>query len=218
MRLLIVCCIAVVGVGCLQRTPRRLDKDAIRASFLRFKDAVVAADATAAADELSTNVFTYFTSLRDAALTATPDDLAELPLARQFQVLRIRDNLTATDLQGMSGRQLAEQFIAGDWLNTDLVSRLKLGNIIHKGDAAEAGYGDEQGMSRDRLVFRREEQGWKLDLSKTSLLESSQLEKQMKSRDIDRVAFLTEVISATNPSRPVADLWRPLLPQAERAE
>jgi hypothetical protein len=201
---------AVAAVGCSQKTPAALDKDEVRATFLRYKDAVVAGDGSAACRELSRRTLDYYGELRDSALRATPDELAESSLARQFEVLRLRDRLTATELESMSGAQLAEAYVNRGWMNSELMSRLTVGFVIHKGDVAEARFGDGPALFPSRLVFHREEGAWRFDLSVSPMIESKGFQQAFEESELDRVSFLNQLLAGTQPKRPVESLWEPL--------
>jgi hypothetical protein len=200
----------LVGLcGCGVKGPNGLDSDAIRDTFRRFQRAVAASDGAAARELLASRTLQHYGRLREAALTATRDELDRQPLAFQSEVLLLRDRLTADELFPHTAVTLAECAVARGWINRDLIARLRLGNIILKGDVAEAVMADEEVVTRQRLVFFREGGEWKLDLSATRIIQQRMLERAMEDRRLSAEEALRASLEGLT-SRPWESLWEPL--------
>jgi hypothetical protein len=204
--------------GCGVKGPRGLDSDAIRDTFRSFQRAVAAGDSAAARELLSARTVQHYGRLRDAALTATRDELDRQPLAFRYEVLLLRDRLTADELRTHTAVTLAECAIARGWINRELIARMRLGNIIHKGDAAEAVMADEDLITRQRLVFFREGGEWKFDLAATRFIQQRMLERVMDERHLSAEQALQAALDGLV-TRPFESLWEPFsIPAAHRGE
>lgn len=201
--------------GCGVKGPRGLDSDAIRDAFRSFQRAVAIGDGAAARKLLAARTLQHYGRLRDAALTATRDELDRQPVAFRYEVLLLRDRLTADELRAHTAITLAECAIARGWINRELIARLRLGNIIHKGDAAEAVMADGDVVTRQRLVFFREGGEWKFDLSATRSVQQRMLERVMDERRLSAEQALQAALDGLI-TRPFESLWEPLSISAAR--
>ncbi len=201
--------------GCGVKGPRGLDSDAIRDAFRSFQRAVAVGDGAAARELLAAQTLQHYGRLRDAALTATHDELNRQPVAFRYEVLLLRDRLTADELRAHTAITLAECAIARGWINRELIARLRLGNIIHKGDAAEAVMADGDVVTRQRLVFFREGGEWKFDLSATRSIQQRMLERVMDERRLSAKQALQAALDGLI-TRPFESLWEPLSISAVR--
>ena len=215
---LMLCAASVLWGGCLQKTERAVANDEIHAAFRRFKDAVVAGDGESAARELSAETIAYYRRLRGIALHAAPDELRRIPIEMRLEVLTLRGRVSAKELQQLEGPELAVLFINRGWVNRDMIGQIDLNNVIHTPRGAEARYSDDRGPSRNRLAFRREQVGWKFDLSATQPLQRKILLGAKFSRGVSEDELLAELLRETLPSSDIDDLWQPLAPAFDQDE
>jgi hypothetical protein len=197
--------------GCAQKSPKALDNDAVHAVFLDFKQAVAAGDADAAVQLVSQRTINHYQRLRDAALTGSVESVRSLSLPLQFEVLTLRDRMTAEELHPHDGRSLATAYLSRGWINTGLLSRLKLGNVIHKGEYAEARVAEGEALLPQRLAFYREDNTWKFDLAAAIVFEKDQYESKMEREKLTPDELLDQLLKASVQRRPVESLWEPLI-------
>lgn len=195
--------------ACSQKGLTGLEKDAVRECFRGFQQALARNDVAAAAAVLSDRTCEHYSQLRDAALTSDREQLSRLPLASRFEVLQLRNRMTADELRPLDGQTLAAHYIAQGWINAAFISRISLGNVILKTDGAEAVIADDGVVTGSRLTFHREDGGWKFNLAGARFLTQKMLERQMDEHGLSSDAVLRQAL-AEELQRPFESLWEPL--------
>jgi hypothetical protein len=140
------------------------ESDQIRAAFQRYVAALVARDGAAAATMVTAGSLERDERLRDLALTAPPDIVAALPPADRLAVLRLRQEFTAEELAPLGGADLIRIAVAEAWSSPKPLSALTVAGVEEDGDAATLRVERAGEPVPVRLVLRREQGLWKLDL------------------------------------------------------
>lgn len=200
----------LLACGCEYRSEKALSNEAIWSGFGRFKAAAIAGDGAAAVRELSTETLRYYERVRRAALLATEEELRKTSVDFRFQVLLLRGRMPVEELVAVDGAGLAARYVSQGWINVEHLSEIALANVIHTDRGAEVRYADSQGLTTSRLVFRREQNGWKFDLSAAAWMQRRFLDHQMEKQGLNEDELLAAMIREAIGDRPAADLWKPL--------
>lgn len=137
----------------------------VRASFERYRQAVLAGDGGAAAALVTADSHAYYARMRDLALRAPRAEVAALPPADRLTVLRLRHEFTAEELAPLSGAALVGLSVEERWSAAHTLRRLALGEIELRGAEAVATVHQAGAEMPIRFLFRREGEDWKLDLA-----------------------------------------------------
>lgn len=200
--------------GCSQQSPEAVANTAIRSAFYEFSGAVAENDGSTATQHLSSETIAYYERLRDAALRGTPEELRELPIEVRVDVLRLRGRMRADELAALDGRELAAVFVSRRWINSELLSSIRLGIVIHHPRHAEVRFADADGETTQRLVFRPESGAWKFDMAATMGMQRKFLNRLMESRGYTENELIDELLAGLVEGASTAKLWEPLLPAA----
>jgi hypothetical protein len=203
--------------ACVQKSEKAVANDDIRDTFRRFRMAVEAKSSAAAVDELSQETLADYARVRMAALYSSPDELMRLPLDVRLDVLQLRGRMGVEALMALEGRGLVELYVARGWLNSDLIAQIRLGTVIHTARGAEVRFADDVGDTTHRLVFRKEGDAWKFDMSAARWMQRKHLERLAEGRGLSERELLDDMVKATIGARTATDLWMPLAPIAPSA-
>lgn len=209
-RVALLLTVLLTACGCVKKSAQAVANGEIYDTFRRFRAAVAAHDGPAAVNELSSSTFEDYRRLRDAALSTSAEDLRRLPLELRLEVLRLRCRMNAEELAALDGRSLAQTFVSRGWLNTDLITRIRLANVIHKPGAAEVRFGNADGLTTQRLVFRQESDGWKFDLSAGRWMQRKALRQVLQTRGLTESQLLDLILQVEAGERNPEELWAPL--------
>ncbi|MCA9052189.1 MAG: hypothetical protein KDA75_00050 [Planctomycetaceae bacterium] len=201
--------------GCMHKSERAVANEKIHDVYRRFKAAVIAGDGDSAAKELSRETVHYYKRLQEVALRGTAADLHRLPIEVRLEVLALRGRVSADELSTLEPRQLASLFIERNWVNSENISQISLGNVIHTRRGAEVRYMDSKGIAPSRLVFRNEGKEWKLDLAATHWMQGRILQNTRLSQGRSEDELLATILSERLPGVPFERLWEPLLKNAD---
>ena len=148
----------------LLTSPAAAETAAVRDAFARYVAALAARDGVEAARLVTAGSLAREEALRDLALTAPPATVAALPTADRLAVLRLRHEFTAEELEPLHGEDLVRIAAEEAWTSPRPLSALTVTGIAEDGDTAtlEVERGGEPVPVR--LVLRREQDAWKLDL------------------------------------------------------
>ena len=144
--------------------PAAAETAAVREAFARYVAALAARDGVEAARLVTAGSLAREEALRDLALTAPPATVAALPMADRLAVLRLRHEFTAEELEPLHGEDLVRIAAEEAWTSPRPLSALTVTGVAEDGDTAtlEVERGGEPVPVR--LVLRREQDAWKLDL------------------------------------------------------
>ena len=133
-------------------------------AFARYVAALQARDGAAAAALVTAASLAREETLRDLALTAPPDAVAALPMADRIAVLRLRHEFTAEELRPLAGADLLGLAVAEEWTSPKPLAVLTVTGAAVAGDTATLRVERGGEVVPVRLVLRREQGAWKLDL------------------------------------------------------
>lgn len=158
-----------LGVGvvlaCLLGTAvaRADEADKIRAAYGRYVAALTARDG-AAATMVTAASLEREEQLRDLALTAPAETVAAQPAADRLAVLRLRHEFTAEELRPLDGADLVRIAVEEAWSSPKPLSALTVTGVEEDGNVAALRVERAGEPVPVRLVLRREQGLWKLDL------------------------------------------------------
>lgn len=193
------------------------ESDRIRASFHGYVAALVAHDGAAAATMVTASSLEREERLRDLALMAPVDIVAALPPADRLAVLRLRHEFTAEELRPLGGADLIRIAVEEAWSSPKPLSALTVAEIVEEGEAATLRVERAGEPVPVRLVLRREQGLWKLDLeelargSDAALAETLAFRAQRANVSVEEV--LRWVIEDSSGHLVDKDLSLPLAPE-----
>ena len=196
------------------RPPGPIPGRPVRDAFARYVAALEARDGATAAALVTADSLAHEERLRDLALTAPPATVAALPPADQLAVLRLRHEFTAEELRPLAGADLVRITVEEAWSSPKPLAVLTVAGVDAAGDRAALRVERAGEPVPLRLLFRREEGAWKLDLvelargSDAALAETLAFRAQRAKVPVEEV--LRWVIEDTSGYLVVKDLWVPL--------
>ena len=197
--------------------PAWADPDlAVRDAFARYVAALEARDGATAATLVTAASLAREEHLRDLALEAPRATVAALPPSDQLAVLRLRHEFTADELRPLTGTDLVRIAVEEAWSSPKPLAVLTVTGVETTGDTSTLRVARAGEPVPVRLVFRREQGTWKLDLSALARSSDAALGETLAFR-ADRAKVPVEeilrwVIEDTSGHLVDKDLWQPLEP------
>lgn len=145
-------------------SPSADEAESVRLAFERYKDAALAADGAAAAAALADTTASFYDGARNAALTATQQELAALPPVERLTALVMRGTLDPETLRSSSPKELLVAAVDAGLIGEDGVRNLELGEVTVSGETATASAVARGSSTPIDLAFKREEGQWRFDL------------------------------------------------------
>jgi hypothetical protein len=186
-------------------------------AFARYVAVLQARDGAAAAALVTAGSLVREEQLRDMALSAPPDMVAALPMTDRIAVLRLRHEFTAAELRPLAGTDLVRLAVEEEWTSPKPLAVLTVTGAAVDGAMATLGVERAGEAVPVRLVLRREEGAWKLDLvelargSDPALAETLAFRSARAKVPLDEV--LRWVIEDSSGHLVDKDLWQPLAPE-----
>jgi hypothetical protein len=187
----------------------------IETAYRRYVSALAARDGAAAAKMVTAGSLEREERLRDLALTAPADIVAALPPADRLAVLRLRHEFTAEELAPLDGADLIRIAVEEAWASPKALSVLAVAAVEEEGDVAMLRVERGGEPVPVRLILRREQGRWKLDLgelargSDAALAETISLRAERAKVPVEEV--LRWIIEDSSGHLVDKDLSQPLL-------
>ena len=188
-------------------------------AFARYLAALQARDGAAAAALVTAGSLAREETLRDLALTAPPEAVAALPMADRLAVLRLRHEFTADELRPLGGADLLGLAVAEEWTSPKPLAVLTVTGAALDGDTATLRVERAGEAVPVRLVLRREQGAWRLDLVELARGSDAALAETLAFRATRAKVPLDEVlrwaIEDSSGHLVGKDLTQPLAPGAD---
>jgi hypothetical protein len=190
------------------------EDEAVRAAFARWRAVTAARDGAAAAELVTERSRAYLSQLQDMALAAPRSTIETLPPADLLMVLRLRHEFTADELRPLSGGELIRISVEEAWSSPKVLAPLTVGAVDLAGEIASLWVERAGEPVPIRLLFRREQGAWKLDLVALARGSDAALAETLVFRAARARVPMEEVlrwaIEDTSGHLVDKDLWAPL--------
>jgi hypothetical protein len=168
------------------------EEAAVRAVYQRYGAAVRDCDGEAAVACLDQATLDWYEQLRKDALALPRAELAKQDLHRRLSVLRWRLAFDRATLEQQTGRTLLARGIQSGWVGGGRKDPPPLARLVVSGTTASASFLHAPDVPF--VFFRKEPDGWKLNLTKTHPLALQQLEAAFKASGEEEETFLRECL------------------------
>ena len=209
--------LAWILVLVLLAPPAWADADpAVLDAFARYVATLEARDGATAPTLVTAASLAREEHLRDLALEAPRSTVTALSPSDQLAVLRLRHEFTASELRPLTGTDLVRIAVEEAWSSPKPLAVLTMTGVETTGDTAALHVARAGEPVPVRLVFHREQDAWKLDLTALAHGSDAALAKTLAFR-ADRAKVSAEevlrwVIEETSGHLVDKDLWQPLEP------
>ncbi len=202
--------IAVVAAASAKKMPAPSPEDAVRTTLENYRVAIVGKDGATAVGLVDKGTLAYYGTIATAALTADKATLAKRSLIDRITVLRLRAELPAKKLRGMSGKDVFQYIVDEGW--NERLSRGKAEIKAVKVDGKVATADVLAGrMGAMTWKLSREGDAWRVDVrSMLPAAEKMLAAFQKRSGQPEDQFVLTALKFVTGKAAP-ATLWDPLL-------
>jgi hypothetical protein len=181
----------------------------VRAAFAAYKSAATAGDGDGAAALVDRATLAYYGRALEQARTAPPDAVRALPPLDKLVVLSIRHRVAPERLAALDGRGLVALGVADGWIGREGTAHLELGAVSVNGDVATAPVRADGQPAPFAITFRREDGGWRVDLTSVHAATAQALDAALAQRGMDADRFI-EAALAQATGRPVSpQIWDP---------
>ncbi len=185
-------------------------------AFARYVAALQARDGAAAVALVTAGSLGREEELRDLALSAPADRVAALPMADRLAVLRLRHEFTAEELRPLSGADLIRLAVEEEWTSPKPLAVLGVAEVAPSGDTTVLRAERAGEPVPVRLVLRREQGAWRLDLVELARGADAPLAEALTFRAVRAGVPVEEVlrwaIEDSSGQMVDKDLWQPLAP------
>jgi hypothetical protein len=180
----------------------------VRATFERYKKAVLAHDGQKAVAEIDEQTLDYYARMRTAALTAP--DIHGLSLLDKLMIVRLRHELSPDQLSAMDGRALLAYAIGKGWVGDASVQRGGIGEVKVAGSTARGTMTLGGKPTPAQLAFRKSKRGWLIDLMPLLAGAEPALRQLQKNAKLSEDELVLKMIEEAT-GRPVpAGVWQPI--------
>ncbi|EYF04863.1 hypothetical protein [Chondromyces apiculatus] len=188
------------------------DKEAARALFVRYRDAIANRKGTEAVGVVSAKTIAYFEATRVGALKMSAAELRTQPLMDRLMILILRGRIPRADLERWTGKDLFAVAVDNGWVG-DNVSTVEPAEIRINGDEALIGVkaGTEALPAGSGFQAQREAGGWKLDVMSIRDLAEPALEAQLREVDPDLDRAMMALLSVLLKKKVDESIYEPLI-------
>lgn len=186
------------------------DLMAIRSMFAEFKTALQQDRGVAAAALVSSSSVDRFEQFRVWALNDTEEDLAGRSVLEQIETLRLRWLFGKEDLAEINGRDVISLLVDEDQLPTPFVENAVLGEPVFKDRICYTQIFDDGGAIKEKLVFVKEEDHWKVDLAAMEYVQESIYQSLMRRNRLDEAGVVERVVTKWGDDIDLNELRKPL--------
>jgi hypothetical protein len=186
------------------------EKDAVKAAFQGYKDAVVAQRGEDAAGWVTKSTIDEYQRYVDWAQTADRKTVERLPFGNRVQVLMIRHRVDTPTLRKANGHSIFVHAVDKDWTGKAGVMRMELGEVQVTGERATGkGIINGQPAGMD-FVFRKENDKWRIDLMEASKASAPALQAAVARSGQEETAFILQMLEAISKKKPDDTIWIPV--------
>jgi hypothetical protein len=182
----------------------------VRACYDNYFAALREGDGSKAAELVDSNTLAHYGRMLDLARNADSMSVSALDPMDKLTVLGIRMKASADELRTMDARQAVAHAVGDGMMSNGGPDGLELGTVSVDGDLATAPLNLHGFPTPAKFSFRRENGGWRIDL--TSLFDLSRMAFQHMANGSgqDGNAFLIRLLE-DNAGSPVPEgIWHPV--------
>jgi len=183
---------------------------AIKACYAAYEQAVLDQDGEAVIEHIATPSIEYSENLRKLILTADKKTVQSLSIFQKLSVLRCRLQMSAAELQQMSGKDFFAHGIEKGWTDKDSVAQNDLGKISVTGTTAKAFHVYLDQPTPFQWTFRKEDGKWKFDPYAATFIEFA-LEKVVKQSGQSENEYLITLVELITEEKVDESIWQPML-------
>lgn len=185
------------------------EESAVLEAFEGFRSAVLAQDGEAFAAVVAQPTLEHYEELRDLALSAPRNELAERTLGDQIYAIFLRYLFPPDHLADLDGPEVAAALLEEGAISEGGVQGVRAGEVTISGSDATlqaSVEGEEGGFS---YTFRREADGWKIDLVELDALADVAYRQQMDQYGLAEDEYVLTAVEAFVGRRPPERIWQP---------
>ncbi|HBF12618.1 MAG TPA: hypothetical protein DDW49_04385 [Deltaproteobacteria bacterium] len=184
---------------------------AIKDSFNRYSQAVMAYNGTEAAKYISQNTLATYDRYRRLALSGSKEQIRKEPLSDQINILSVRHKISQKELQAMNGAGLFAYIIDHQWTKKGAVQVQSLGKIKMEDGKVMAPIlveGKDYGL---RMTFLNEDGGWKVDLPALTEIATQGLKWAAWKQGVSEEQFVEAAMVKILEKNLGDGLWKPVM-------
>ena len=189
---------------------RGSEEDSIKDAFNAYKAAIVGGRAAEAAEFLSASTVRLYRHMSDLALYADRDELRKQPTTILMEVLNLRLNVPAQDLQQMSDHDLVVYAVTNGFVGGKGAEQFKLEILAVNGAAAIGSLGLDAGKPFITLQFFKEDGAWRVDW-RAAMYGSTPLDIIAPGDEAARETLVLELLPSPGGHRAGPSIWLPPL-------
>jgi hypothetical protein len=194
---------ASAGSAPAQSKDQTVEKQAIHATFVQYKEALLQEDGSKAADVVSDRTIVFYDGIVTHALNTPHAKLKELDFISKFMVLRIRHEFTKSELLEMTGRRLLELGVDKGWISKASVANIeRLVNLEVDSSRASAAIPSAPRIAAFHFLKERGE--WKLDLTASFALANDAMKHEVAKSELTEEQYIIQTLNLLS-SKPVDD-------------
>lgn len=182
----------------------------VREAFNAYRQAVLDAKGSEAANFIDSDSLAYFQRIRNLAFDGLADEIKALPAADKMLVLITRLRVSADDLQTLDGRGLFEYAANQGWIGKQSVKHSDLGSVkIVDADTATGELLIDKKETPLTMKFTRAADGWKLNLPHINAATQEELAKTIAASEQDENEFVVNIIAFSTGQEVRESIWEP---------
>lgn len=186
------------------------ESPAVRAAYEKYTKAALAKDGATGVSVLADPIFDTYDGFRKLALTATEQELADVPLGKRAAVYTLRGSMDAASLRTASSKDLVKAAIDKGLVGEKGIGNIELGKITVSGDTASAEVVARGQVAPYKFRFVRADGTWKLDLQPLLDLTDSAFEAVAKQQNLTPEQFLDQVLTQMYGPAKAAEVRKPI--------
>ena len=178
-------------------------------AFASYRTALIDRDGRRVAELVADPTAAYYGEMADLALSARRADLQRRRILDKLTALYLRHLVPPGRLAEMDGREVIAFAVAGGLINDSSVETVEPIDVEVDGATALMDIEIDGEMAPFSLTFRREDAGWRIDLSELGDLSEFAFRDQMNQAGLNEDKYLMTLIESIAGSRPTRSIWTP---------
>ncbi|MFI6096354.1 hypothetical protein ACIA8G_12405 [Lentzea sp. NPDC051213] len=218
MKRLLVATLCLLATACTltpstppTSAPKSADESpAVREALAAYTTAAVAKDGATAVTVVASTFLKVYDDVRKLALTATEQELADVPVSRRVIAYAMRGDLDAATLRSASPKDLVTAAFNKGLVNAQNTGGIELGAVAVDGDVASAEVLVKGEKAPYKFRFLREDGRWKLDLEPVLALTDTALAAVAKQKNVTVEQLVEQALVTKYGAAKAAEVRKPI--------
>ncbi len=181
----------------------------VEASFERYRQAIMSAQADAAYAEINEKTRQYYVDMLDKVMYLSAAETSSLTVLEKIFIAQSRHRIAPETLQQFDGEKYFKYAVEQGWIGKDSVANASLGNISVSGDSATSQFIKQDKTLPFGFSFSREQGDWKIDLVSILPVSNLALQHMINNAEADEQSIIFQIVETLSGEPVDESVWNP---------